>query len=89
MNLIAAKEIKRRGLKAVDDQIHKGDLHVIRNNKAEYVVMSEDRYSELLAAEQEAHIYRVKASLEEIKAGKSRTFASTAELLKTIEEYKE
>lgn len=49
--------------------------------------MSEDRYSELLASEQEAHIYWVKASLEEIKTGKSRIFSSTADLLKAIEEY--
>lgn len=70
MNAIPAQEIKRRGIAAVDDLIAKGDLHVIRNNQPQYVVLSEGRYQELIVAEQEAYYSRVRASLEDIKEGR-------------------
>ena len=70
MNSIPAQEIKRRGIAAVDDLIAKGDLHVIRNNQPQYVVLSEERYQELIEAEQEAYYARVRASLEDLKEGR-------------------
>ena len=70
MNAIPAQEIKRRGIAAVDDLIAKGDLHVIRNNQPQYVVLSEERYQELIVAEQEAYYARVRASLEDIREGR-------------------
>jgi len=39
MNAIAAREIKRRGIAAVDDLIENGDLHVIRNDQPQYVCL--------------------------------------------------
>ena len=85
MNTIPAQDIKRRGLAAVDDVIDRGDVHVIRNNQPQYVVMSEERYQALVATEQEAYYAGVKESLKEVKAGKVRKFKTAAELLKTIE----
>ncbi len=70
MNSIPAQEIKRRGIAAVDDLIAKGDIHVIRNNQPQYVVLSEERYQELIVAEQEAYYARVRASLEDLKEGR-------------------
>lgn len=70
MNTIPAQEIKRRGLAAVDDLIAKGDLHIIRNNQPQYVVLSEERYQELLEAQEEAYEARVLASLDDLKAGR-------------------
>ena len=70
MNAIPAQEIKRRGIAAVDELIAKGDLHVIRNNMPQYVVLSEERYQELIVAEQEAYYARVRASLEDLKEGR-------------------
>lgn len=70
MNAIPAQEIKRRGIAAVDDLIAKGDLHVIRNNQPQYVVLSEERYQELVAAEQTAYYSRVRASLIDLKEGR-------------------
>jgi len=70
MNSIPAQELKRRGIAAVDDLMAKGDLHVIRNNQPQYVVLSEERYQELIVAEQEAYYARVRASLEDLKEGK-------------------
>lgn len=86
MNAIPAQEIKRRGVAAVDDHIGKGDLHVIRNNRPQYVVVTEERYRELLAAEEEAHYARVRAALEDVKAGRTRAFKSADELLKALDE---
>ena len=70
MNAIPAQEIKRRGIAAVDDLIAIGDVHIIRNNQLQYVVVSEVRYQELVVAEQEAYFARVRASLEDVKAGR-------------------
>ena len=70
MNAIPAREIKRRGISAVDDLIAKGDVHIIRNNQPQYVVLSEERYQELLEAQEEAYEARVRASLEDLKAGR-------------------
>jgi PHD/YefM family antitoxin component YafN of YafNO toxin-antitoxin module len=85
MNAIPAREIKRRGIAAVDDLIEKGDLHVIRNNQPQYVVLSEERYQELKAAEQEAYYARVRASLEDIKEGRVKKFKTVDDLLKAID----
>ena len=54
MNTIPAQEIKRRGIAAVDELIAKGDVHIIRNNQPQYVVLSQERYEELLEAQEEA-----------------------------------
>ena len=85
MNAIPAQEIKRRGIAAVDELIAKGDLHVIRNNQPQYVVLSEARYQDLIAAEQEAHYTRVRASLEDVKGGKVKKFKTAADLLKALD----
>lgn len=70
MNTIAAQDIKRRGICAVDEALKKGPVHVVKNNQPQYVVLSEERYRELIEAEDEAYIARVRASLEDVKAGR-------------------
>ena len=85
MNTIPAQEIKRRGIAAVDDLIAKGDVHIIRNNQPQYVVLSEDRYQELLEAQDEAYEARVRASLEDLRAGRVRRFSSAEELLQALD----
>ncbi len=85
MNAIAAQDIKKRGISAVDEALKQGPVHVIKNNQPKYVVLSEERYRDLLEAEDEAYIARVRASLEDVKAGKVRRFKSAAELLKALE----
>lgn len=70
MNTLAAQEIKRKGISAVDEVLKKGPVHIIKNNQPQYVVLSEERYSELLEAEDEVYNARIRASLEDIKAGR-------------------
>jgi PHD/YefM family antitoxin component YafN of YafNO toxin-antitoxin module len=83
MNTIPAQEIKRRGIAAVDELLATGDVHVIRNNRPEYVVLSEARYAELVAEAEEAYVARVKASLEDVAAGRVKR-GSAAELIKEL-----
>lgn len=85
MNAIPAQEIKRRGIAAVDELIAKGDLHVIRNNQPQYVVLSEARYQDLIVAEQDAYYARVRASLEDVNNGKVKQFKTAAELLQALD----
>lgn len=70
MNTVPAQEIKRRGVAAIDDLIENGDVHIIRNNRPQYVVVSQERYEELMKAQQEAHEARVLAALEDYRAGR-------------------
>ena len=85
MNTIPAQEIKRRGIAAVDALIETGDVHIIKNNRPTYVVLSEARYRELIEAQDEAYTARVRASLEDLKSGRVRRFASARELLNALE----
>ena len=85
MNSIPAQEIKRRGLVAVDDLLEKGDVHVIRNNKPEYVVLTEERYQILVGEAQEAYLSRVRNSLEDVKAGRVQKFATADDLLRALD----
>jgi len=86
MNTIASQEIKRRGIAAVDEKLDQGPVHVIKNNKPQYVILSEERYDELVAAESDAYLARVRASLEDVKAGRVRKFKDAKALLKAIEQ---
>lgn len=72
MNTLPAQEIKRRGIAAVDDLIETGDVHIIKNNQPQYVVLSEVRYRELIEAQNEAYVARVRASLQDVKAGRAK-----------------
>ena len=85
MNSIPAQEIKRRGLAAVDDLLEKGDVHVIRNNKPQYVVLTEERYQALVAEAHEAYLARVRASLEDVKEGRVKKFTSADDLLRALD----
>lgn len=85
MNSLPAQVIKRRGLAAVDEVIDNGDVHVIRNNQPQYVILSEARYQELVAEANEAYLARVKASLQDVKGGKVQRFATADDLLRVLE----
>ena len=85
LNTIPAQEIKRRGIAAVDDLIAKGPVHVIRNNKPEYVIVSQQRYEDLLEAADEAYEARLLASLEDLRAGRVRRFSAAEEMLQAID----
>ena len=82
---IAAREIKRRGIGAVDELIKQGAVHVIREDEPRYVVLSEDMYEELVDGYQEAYLARVRSALQDVKQGRVRRFESTADLMRAID----
>lgn len=47
MNAIPAQDIKRRGISAVDEALKKGPVHVIKNNRPKYVILSAEDYRKL------------------------------------------
>lgn len=72
MRTIPAREIKRRGITAVDDALKEGPVHVIRNDEPCYVILGEAHYRELVEAQQEAYLAGIRAALEDVKAGRTR-----------------
>ena len=86
MNTVPAQDIKRRGISAVDEALAQGPVHVIKNNRPQYVVMTEDRYQELLEAQQEAALARIKASLEDARAGRVTRHESVEVLMRHLDD---
>ena len=72
MRTIAAREIKRRGIGAVEEALKEGPVHIIKNDRPRVVVLDEEDYRELLEAQEQAYVARVKASLEDVKSGRVR-----------------
>lgn len=86
MNTLPAQEIKRRGVAAIEERIKNGPLHIIKNNQPRYVVMTEERYVELIETEDESSLLRIKASLEDVKAGRVKKYTSSEDLLRSLAE---
>jgi PHD/YefM family antitoxin component YafN of YafNO toxin-antitoxin module len=84
MNAIAAQDIKRKGISAVDEALKEGPVHVIKNNRPQYVVLTETRYRELIEAEDEAYAARIRKSLEDVKAGRVRR-GTAEDLIRELE----
>ena len=68
MNSIPAQEIKRLGISAVDEALRLGPVHVVKNKRPRYVVLTEEDYD--LAAEERAFMRAVVAGLADLDAGR-------------------
>lgn len=89
MNTLSAQELEQRGLAAVNEALESGPVHIVEDDRPRYVVMTEERYRDLLEAEDEAHVARVRAALADVEAGRVRRFDSVGELMQAIEEVDE
>ena len=85
MNIIPAQEIKRRGISAVDEALRDGPVHIIKNNRPSYVVLSEAAFAELLQAQQEAARESLRTSLEDLKAGRTNRYDDTDALMRALD----
>ena len=65
MSTIPVQEIKRRGISAVDEALADGPVHLLKSNRAAYVVMSEEDYRELMSDLAEARIAASEMDLRE------------------------
>ncbi len=81
MQTLPAQEIKRRGVAAFDEILKEGPIQIIRNNIPQYVVLSLEQFQDMKEAEEEALIHRVRASLEDVKAGRVKRFKSAQSLI--------
>ena len=75
MNMIAAQEIKRRGMAALDGMLASGPVRVVKNNCPRYVVITEADFDAMLDDLAQA---RLAASEADLKAGRVRRGTASA-----------
>ncbi len=85
MKTITAQEIKRRGISAVDDDLKDGPVHVIKNNKLQYVVLDEERYSNLIREQEASYTTRLDQALTDLEKGETQSFNNPDDLLEAID----
>lgn len=78
-NSVAAREIKRRGMCALDEALKHGPVHVVRSNRAAYVVLSPAGFRELARA---AARTRLAESEAEYLAGRTTRARSGKDLIR-------
>ncbi len=81
MITIASQEIKRRGIGIVDNDCCREPVHVIRNNRPEYVILREQDYQMML---EDLTLARITASEVDLKAGRF-TKGSSADLMQALD----
>jgi hypothetical protein len=81
---LPARDIKRRGISAVDAALKNGPVHIIKDDRPTYVVMGEERYAELLEAERELAVARIREAEVEYRAGKAKPM-SAAEIIASLD----
>ncbi|MFO1419648.1 MAG: prevent-host-death protein [Candidatus Competibacteraceae bacterium] len=86
MNSIPAQEIKRRGISAVDEALRQGPVHIIKNNRPQYVVLTEERFADLLEAQASAARDSLRTSLEDLKAGRITRHDDVDALMQQLEQ---
>jgi len=67
MSQVPAKEIKRRGMAAVEEALADGPVHIVRDDEAKYVVLRREDYEALLQDLAEA---RLSAAEEDVATGR-------------------
>jgi PHD/YefM family antitoxin component YafN of YafNO toxin-antitoxin module len=72
MRTVAAREIKRRGIAAVDEAVKEGPVYIIKNDRPAYVIMEGDYYEELLQAQRDAYLAGVNEALADVAEGRIR-----------------
>jgi len=79
MSTIPVQEIKRRGMSVVDEALGQGPVHLVRSNRAQYVVMSEEDYQQLMNDLVEARLAASEADLREnrVRRGDARELMQT------------
>ncbi|MEY6433647.1 prevent-host-death protein [Thioalkalicoccus limnaeus] len=85
MNSIPAQDIKRRGISAVDEALREGPVHVIKNNRPSYVVLTEAAYAELLESSHDAARARLRESLNDLEAGRTSRYENADDLMAALD----
>ncbi len=85
VNSIPAQDIKRRGISAVDEALRDGPVHVIKNNRPSYVVLTEAAYAELLESQRDAARERLRESLADLEAGRTNRYEDADALMQALD----
>jgi PHD/YefM family antitoxin component YafN of YafNO toxin-antitoxin module len=72
MRYVPAREIKRRGISAVDEQLKEGPVYIIKNDEPSYVVLSQQQYDDLIQECEETLEQQIRMSIEDMKEGRTR-----------------
>ncbi len=83
MSLISVQDVKRRGMSVVDEALKEGPVHLVKSNRAEYVVMSEQDYQELMSDLADA---RLAASEKDLAAGRVRRGGASRLMTELLDE---
>jgi PHD/YefM family antitoxin component YafN of YafNO toxin-antitoxin module len=84
MNSIPAQEIKRRGISAVDEALRDGPVHIIKNNRPRYVVLTEATFAELRHVQQEMVRESLRLSLEDLEAGRTTRYDDADAVMRAL-----
>ena len=85
MNSIPAQDIKRRGISAVDEALREGPVHIIKNNRPSYVVLSEAAYAELLESHRDLAREGLGESLADLEAGRTSRYEDADALMQALD----
>jgi PHD/YefM family antitoxin component YafN of YafNO toxin-antitoxin module len=85
VNSIPAQDIKRRGISAVDEALREGPVHIIKNNRPSYVVLSEAAYAELLESYRDSARERLRESLADLEAGRTNRYEDADALMQALD----
>ena len=85
MNIIPAQEVKRCGISAVDEALERGPVHIIKNNRPQYVVLTEEHFQAMLEVEQNAAIEQIRTSLDDLQAGRTSRYSNVDSLMQQLE----
>ena len=85
MKTISSQEIKRRGISAVDEDLKDGPVHVIKNNKLKYVIMDQEKYSELVSESEASYDKRLIKALDEIERGEIQSHDTINDFIDAID----
>ena len=80
MNAVAAQEIKRRGIAAVDSLVAQGPVRILKSNRLQYVIMTDADYETMLG---DLAAARLAASEADVKAGRVHR-GNAAKLIRDI-----
>lgn len=86
MNSIPAQDIKRGGISAVDEAFREGPVHIIENNRPSDVVLSEAGYAELLESYSHVARERLRESLADLDAGRTKRYADADALMQALDD---
>ncbi len=84
--IIAAQEIKQRGIGIVDELVKGGRaVHVVARSVPKYVILSEARYAELIEEVDAANAIQTKIALDEYHAGLGMRYTNAEEYLAAVD----